>query len=210
MNRAILNHLLHDAFADGGVGRRPGRRPRARPLARPRADRGGARPLPVPRQGDGLSQPDGPGPRGQPVPLAGPLPPLPRRDRPPAAPGRRPGARPRHGPDQPGEGLGLARRQGDALGAVQLQPAHAPALRRALLDQPVPLRDPDQQPGDDRRPDGLAGRRPLAAGRGDPGRAGRALPGGRGPGADPPELPEQGVGPDRDPRHPPAASRSAT
>ena len=34
------------------------------------------------------------------------------------------------------------------------------ALRRALRDQPVPLRDPDQQPGDDRRPDGLAGRRP--------------------------------------------------
>ena len=41
------------------------------------------------------------------------------------------------------------------------------------------------------------------AGRGDPGGTGRALPGGRGPGADPPELPEQGVGPDRDPRHPP-------
>ena len=38
------------------------------------------------------------------------------------------------------------------------------ALRRALRDQPVPLRDPDQQPGDDRRPDGFAGRRPAPAG----------------------------------------------
>ena len=34
LNRAILNHLLHDAFPDGGASRRPGRRPRARPLAR--------------------------------------------------------------------------------------------------------------------------------------------------------------------------------
>ena len=41
-----------------------------------------------------------------------------------------------------------------------------------------------------------------AAGRGDQGRAGRALPGGRGPGADPAELPEQGMGADRHPRHP--------
>ena len=45
---------------------------------------------------DRLSQPDGPGPRGLPVPLAGALPPLPRGDRPAAAPGRRPDRRPRH------------------------------------------------------------------------------------------------------------------
>ena len=69
---------------------RPGRRPGARPRPRPRADRRGARPLPVPRPADGLPEPDGAGPRGHPVPLAGPLPPLPRRDRPPAAPGGRP------------------------------------------------------------------------------------------------------------------------
>ena len=42
----------------------------------------------------------------------------------------------------------------------------------------------------------------AAAGAGDQGRAGRAVQGGRRPGADPPELPEQGMGPDRHPRHP--------
>ena len=41
-----------------------------------------------------------------------------------------------------------------------------------------------------------------AAGRGDQGRAGRAVQGGRGPGADPLELPQQGVGSHRHPRHP--------
>ena len=111
-------------------------------------------------------------------------------------------ARPRHDADEPGEGLGLAGGQGHPLGALQLQPADPPALRRALRLQPVPLRDPHQQPGDDRRPDGLAGRRPPAARRGDPRRAGRALQGGRGPGPDPAQLPEQGMGADRDARHP--------
>ena len=49
-------------------------------------------------------------------------------------------ARPRHDPDEPREGLGVAGRQGDPLGAVQLQPAQPAALRRAVCDQPVPLR----------------------------------------------------------------------
>ena len=160
LNRRILNHLLHDAFrGDDGRGRRPDRRPGARPRAERRVHRGGAGAVPVPRPRDGLPQPDGPGPRGLPVPVAGPLPPLPGRDRPAAARGGRPHARPGHDADQPREGLGLARGQGDPLGAVQLQPAQPAALRRALRDQPVPLRDPDQQPGDDRRPDRFAGRR---------------------------------------------------
>ncbi len=49
--------------------------------------------------------------------------------------------------------------------------------------------------------DSLVVDRPLA-GSGDQGRAGRAVQGGRGPGADPLELPQQGVGADRHPRHP--------
>ena len=49
--------------------------------------------------------------------------------------------------------------------------------------------------------DSLVVDRPVA-GRGDQGRAGRALRGGGGPGADPLELPQQGMGADRHPRHP--------
>ena len=185
-----------------GGRRRPGRRPGPRPRPRPRARRRRARPVSLRRPPDGLRQPAGPGTRGHPVPLAGAVPALLRGDRPEAAPGRRPDARPRHDADEPGEGLGLAGGQGHPLGALQLQPADPPALRRALRLEPVPLRDPHQQPGDDRRPDGLAGRRPPAALLGDPRRAGRALQGGRGPGPDPAQLPEQGMGADRDARHP--------
>ena len=49
--------------------------------------------------------------------------------------------------------------------------------------------------------DSLVVDRPVA-GRGDQAGAGRALRGGGGPGADPLELPEQGMGADRHPRHP--------
>ena len=70
-----------------------------------------------------------------------------------------PHARPGHDADQPGEGLGFAGGQGDPLGAVQLQSAQPAALRRAVRDQPVPFRDPDQQPGHDRRPGRFAGGR---------------------------------------------------
>ena len=183
LNRRILNHLLHDAFRDdAGDAADPVVDLVLDPDPDPEHVAAALGPLPLPRPPDGVRQPAGPGARGHPVPVAGAVPALPRGDRPAAAPGRRPDARPRHDADEPGEGLGLAGGQGDPLGAVQLQPADPPALRRALRLEPVPLRDPDQQPGDDRRPDGLAGRRPPAALLGDPGRAGRALPGGRGPG----------------------------
>ena len=47
----------------------------------------GAVALSVSRPAHGLSQPDGPGPRGLSLPVAGPLPPLPGGHRPQAAPG---------------------------------------------------------------------------------------------------------------------------
>ncbi len=130
------------------------------------------------------------------------MPALPRRHRPPVARGGRPHPRPRHDAHQSREGLRIARRQGGALGALQLQPAEPPAVRRAVRHQPVPLRDPDQQPGDDRRPGQLAGGGSALPRGGDQGRAGRALRRGGGPRPDPLELPQQGMGADRHPRHP--------
>ena len=58
---------------------------------------------------------------------------------------------------QPEQGERFAGRQGRAVGAVQLQSAHAAAVRRAVLVEPVPVGHPDQQPGHDRRADGQPG-----------------------------------------------------
>ncbi len=52
---------------------------------------------------------------------------------------------------QPEQSQRLAGRQGRALGAVQLQPAVACAVRRAVRDEPVLVRHPDRQPRHDRR-----------------------------------------------------------
>ena len=204
LNRKILNHLLHDAFRDDdGVPADPVVDLVLDPDPGPELDRRGPRPLPVPRPADGLSEPDGPGARGHPVPLAGPLPPLPGGDR------ARGCSRPSRRTPDPDMALTNLEKVSASLGAKailwELFSFNPPTLRlyvELCATQPVPLRDPDQQPGHDRRPDGLPGRRSPAAGRGDQGRAGRALPGGRGPRADPAQLPEQGVGADRHPRHP--------
>ena len=64
-------------------------------------------------------------------------------------------------------------------------------------------------PGDDRRPGRFAGGGSALAWRGDQGRAGRAVQGGRRPGADPLELSQQGVGADRHAAISWAASRFA-
>ena len=52
---------------------------------------------------------------------------------------------------EPRAGDGVARRQGGAVGAVQLQPAQPEAVRRSVCDEPVLVRHPDQQSGHDRR-----------------------------------------------------------
>ena len=82
------------------------------------------------------------------------------------APRRRRDARPGHGPGQPGKGDRLARGQGGAVGAVQLQPAEPEALRRSVRLEPVPVGDPHQQPRHDRRAARQPGAQPAARRRG--------------------------------------------
>ncbi len=145
------------------------RPPAARRLRRRHADRAGGRPGARPRPARRSASPrcwaaTASATRSRPtdnlMPLAhgadslslhAALPALPGVDRPAAAAGHRRDARPRHDAREPGEGERLAGRQGRAVGAVQLQPASAEAVRRAVRDQPVPLRHPHQQPRHDRR-----------------------------------------------------------
>ena len=71
--------------------------------------------------------------------------------------GHRRHARSRLDAGEPEQGQRFAGRQGRAVGTVQLQPAVAATVRRAVRLQPLPVGHPDQQSGHDRRTDGLAG-----------------------------------------------------
>ena len=92
LNRRILNHLLHDAFRDdAGATADPVVDLVLDPDPGPELIASVLGHYPFRDRADGLSEPDGAGPRGHPVPVAGALPPLPRGDRAEAPPGRRAG-----------------------------------------------------------------------------------------------------------------------
>ncbi len=157
LNRKILDHLLHDAFGDDDADRSrksiwcstPIRRPSGSPkcwaaIRFATSTQAYQNLMALVDREDSLS-------------VDAPLPALSGRHRPAVAEGDRRHARSRLDARQPEQGQRFARRQGSAVGAVQLQSADAAAVRRAVLVQPVSVGHSDQQSGHDRRADGQPG-----------------------------------------------------
>ena len=123
-NREMLDHLLHNAFPGDGAAE-PEVDLVHDPDPPPERIQRGARPLSVRRRAGRVSEPDGAGDREDSLPLDAPLPAFSGGDR-PAAAGRDRRRRPtRYDAGEPQPRERFARRQGGAVGAVQLQPAVA-------------------------------------------------------------------------------------